>query len=498
MGMRRSREERGAVMVMSVVFLSIVMLLAAFVIDVGINRIVRTDMQSVADTMALDIARTMDGTKTTAELRPSSAFLSAKADSLARNAPSAAADIADADVDVEFGIANDVGVWRRPAGDTEVPNAVRVTVSGATSARLLSGARPAHPSRPATAVNPALACFAVGSSLAKVRSGDSVVLRGILNDSLGANVISGAGLAALDLTVPIAGIQTRLGLATPAELLDLGIASFLNAAATVLGSGTTAGLQLATIATRLGSSALKVRDVLDIETGGASGLGTDLNLVDLVTAAVIAADSDHALNVPNAGLNLGTLTAVNVTAKVIEPKQSVACGPRGTTATQSQIQLTLSAKVASGLNLVDLSLVVNAANATGTLSSARCGPDQIGIDVETSTAGGKLSLALVGGLAGVELPLSLVEGPDRNVLLSYPPETAEVSGVGSLGLSGTVNLRIALITVPINLGLLVPGGLDSLLSGIVTSVLGSLGVSVNGGHVAAVSHPVCDQPALRK
>ena len=495
----RSRDEHGGVIVMSVVLMSLVILLAAIVIDVGVKRIVRTDMQSVADVMALDLARTIDGKRTKVQLLASAEFATAKADSLARNGPSAASNLDDSDVVVAFGVGDADGRWQRDAADAEVPNAVRVTVTGTAQAQLLAGAGPSRTSRDAVAVNPALACFSVGSSLAQVRSGDSVVLRGILNDSLGANVVSAAGIAALDTTVPIAAVQARLGLATADQLLAVGLPTFLSTAVDVVGAGSTAGLQLAAIAARLGTSGLKVGDVLGVETGGANGLGAALNLLDLVTAGVIAADSDSALRVPNAGLNLGTLTNVNVTAKVVERHKNVACGPIGTTARQSQIEVTVSAKVGLGINVVDLSLVVNAANVDGALTAIRCTPDHLGIAARTSTAGGKLTLSLVGGLAGVDVPLNVLDSPDRTVALDFPPETAEVSGASSLGLTGTVNLRLAgLVTVPVNLATLVPGGLNNLLSGIVASVLGALGVSVNGGQFAAVSHPVCDQPALRE
>ena len=60
--LRNRDDERGAVAVLTAVLMSLVLCtVAAFAVDLGMGRVGRGDMQAVADTVALDLARLLDG-----------------------------------------------------------------------------------------------------------------------------------------------------------------------------------------------------------------------------------------------------------------------------------------------------------------------------------------------------------------------------------------------------------------------------------------------------
>ena len=58
--MNRRRDERGAVAVLTAALLTALVVMAAFVVDIGMQRVARRDMQALADVVALDLSRELD------------------------------------------------------------------------------------------------------------------------------------------------------------------------------------------------------------------------------------------------------------------------------------------------------------------------------------------------------------------------------------------------------------------------------------------------------
>ncbi|NHA01875.1 hypothetical protein G5V59_25590 [Nocardioides sp. W3-2-3] len=63
------QDERGAVTLVMVFVLVVMLLGSAFVVDLGVQRVARSDMQAIADLVALDLARELDG-RTVTDVRP--------------------------------------------------------------------------------------------------------------------------------------------------------------------------------------------------------------------------------------------------------------------------------------------------------------------------------------------------------------------------------------------------------------------------------------------
>ena len=78
-GRRRPRaDERGAVAIVVAVLMSAVLVtVAAYAVDLGLQRVARTDMQSLADVVSLDLARELDG-RPAAEIAPTLPALAAE------------------------------------------------------------------------------------------------------------------------------------------------------------------------------------------------------------------------------------------------------------------------------------------------------------------------------------------------------------------------------------------------------------------------------------
>ncbi len=57
----RKRDERGTTIVLVAIVSIVLVTIAAFAVDLGMQRVARRDMQALADAVALDLARLVDG-----------------------------------------------------------------------------------------------------------------------------------------------------------------------------------------------------------------------------------------------------------------------------------------------------------------------------------------------------------------------------------------------------------------------------------------------------
>ena len=149
----RRHDERGAILPVTVVLIGAFLLIASLVVDIGGDRIVRRDMQAVADLVALDMARRLDGS---AE--------DAKEESLGRQS----AIVEPTSVTMRLAIVDkNTGEFVAWAGPLDVPNAVQVWTTGGTAFRLLpTTPRSTNIQRSALAmIGPAIACVSVGAPL---------------------------------------------------------------------------------------------------------------------------------------------------------------------------------------------------------------------------------------------------------------------------------------------------------------------------------------------
>ncbi|MEO9324899.1 hypothetical protein ABFT23_15500 [Nocardioides sp. C4-1] len=451
----RSRDERGAVALVTALTTSFVLVVvAAVTVDLGVQRVARSDMQALADMVALDLARELDG-RTVGQLAPLMPGLAEQ--SRLRNAGTLGDDPT---LEVDLGQVSSAGRFEVLSFGT--PTAVRVLAE--TTVDFAFGvAEDGGAGRSALATVKAGACFRLGSLTATIDTADSSVLSAfssIVGDALGVRIdaVSYKGLA--DVFVRIADLAAEMGVGSVDELLALrsvGVGRFFAATARVLSrSGTTtaqatAAAVVTSLSTRVASTlTFDVGDILSV--GGPAAVSAQTGVLDLITASAFAIDGDHLLDT-GVIWNEPHVSTGDVRLKIVEaPRQ--ACGLVGpdTRATTAQVQLdadlgfNLPNKVGDLLvtNATDpttksASLAVRArlGSASGYLSRLTCGAatsaataESIAVQVTTTFTEASVSLpfrlrgtittpavvkailpadlaALVTALASVELTLDL-------------------------------------------------------------------------------------------
>lgn len=422
--MARTRSESGAVVPLVAVSMVLLIAVAAFTVDIGMQRVARRDMQALADVVALDLARLM-GERTTAELDAMKA--SAIAASVARN-PDTLGD--PPAVDADFGELDANGDFVPGAAD-EIATAVEVTATTSVDFAFHPGSGGA--ARTAIAEADESACLKVGSVAAAVQAGDSsaiAILNGLLDQALGVDLLAGGltaasyqGLANAKLTLlDLVGVDA-LQVGTVDELLaDQAISvGDLNAAMiTVLSNQdppNTAAIQiLEAIETGIGPIAahpVNLGTVLGLEQGNESALAMSLNALDLITTAALIADGSNAVAVEDLGLSLG-LSDVSGSLSLIDAPD-FQCGRVGeTTATSQEASVDLTGTLLS-LPPVTIPLITELSTTAGSasvhLGLARSRADLTDISCKTAVAGSvdQLTADVTTGLlsTSVTVPLTI-------------------------------------------------------------------------------------------
>lgn len=410
-GSGRAEDERGAVAVFTALLITTVLVGAAsFAVDIGFQRMARRDMQAVADLVAMDMARKLDGRPTGSLVGTTwnsgvTTSLDAQGETLGddltvRTCTEAEVHAVDAGLTSTGicaypGILNADGTFSGSAGAaaTHVKVLTRTSVDYFLPVYATSGSV----GRAAVAKASKTACFGLGSYLMRLSTGESPLLNAILGDALNTTVLGYDGLATVNLD--LLNLSTALGVGTPQELATTNVTAgqLFTAMATAISknspqtSADIAALGVLQAAAVVATPSFSLGDLLQVGPNASSALGATVNALDLVKGAAALADGDHALNVP--GLSIGIPGATMVTAKlhVVEGPQ-IYCGPTGgSTKLASQARVTLSYELA-GLPAVSapvkVSLDLRLANARGTLTSIDGCPSMssIGIRLSNQTA----------------------------------------------------------------------------------------------------------------
>lgn len=449
------REERGAVAAIVAVAMTMLIGVAAFAVDLGTQRVVRADMQALADMVALDAARLLDG-RTGGAIEAGDgehpALSTVVRDSVRRNVcvreaddPCASRrwDVDDTDVSavLVFTETTEAGslVPRRHDGslvevpDDEVPDAVYVVASGDTDFSFSVGVGRA--TRSALAAAESNACYQLGSYAASIDPGSSTVFGGLLKPLLGSSTLSAAGyqgLASANVSVLELISAPSIGVGTVDELLalpDLTVGDlFLAAAYALTGQGKVAeAAVLSSAATSVVAPfVLDFNDVLAIDGASEAALGTHLNVLDLLVGTAFLANGENFLDVHNlqAGLSsVGVTTGTEL--KIIERARRWCTGFSTEGPETSQVTFRSNIKVEpdnkpllntdkSRLRLVNvetgtpsatlnLELDVDLAGAHAVLASATCDPDVFAVDVWTNLLRASITASahVSGEIAGV-------------------------------------------------------------------------------------------------
>jgi uncharacterized membrane protein len=535
---------------------AVIVTVGALAVDLGVQRVSRRDMQALADVVALDMARQLDGVTTTGALTVSPAWQKQRSDSVGRNFST------EGDVPVVVavpGVVNGLTGDFTPTASNAIPTAVKVTASSAVHFRFTSGTGPV--SRSAVAGADANASWGLGSYAAALDTDKAALLYALIGKAMSSNLnlqaIGYNGLASATLSLLDLVRVSRLNVGTVDDLLGTTVSLknfYLAVADALTADGRTAeATLLQSLSTHVGAvlNNVKIGDLLNISQGNNAALATEINVFNLVTGAAFIANGNSAIAVQGLGLSLPLLGTVSGSLSVIQAPVhdcgKVGMHPHTEQATVGPLSANLSSippVVIPGLSNIGvteptpLSVSASLAGADGVLKSVTCVPADLKVDVTSQLAGTHMAVPLsvtakisVIGLGIVDLVLPVAVNLDtrqssrvRTADLPLPPYETKVStGSGTLGLAGataTITLdpswtaKLLLVNVkptltPIVNGLL-PTILSSLLGSVVTpvaalvdtAILGPrqrlLGLTVAGADVFAhMPAPTCNNPTLK-
>lgn len=528
--MLRRRDEHGVVAVVVAIILCFTLIpLAAYAVDIGVQRVARRDVQAVADVVALDLARQLDGRKYS-QLHGGLQNLADK--SAARNSdgvgvPSVVPELGILDED-DYDPENPEAYFTPIDSDADgIPNAVRVRASTAVDFALHGGSGGVV--RAAIAKASSVACFNVGSFALNLDSSKSALLNSLVGDALNLSAISYTGLANANVT--LLGLATELGVGSADELadLDLTLNELYLASATALqkagGEAADVALlnQLATA--NLGAlPAISFSDVFSLGQGGDAALSTSVNLLDVVATSAFVANGTNALAIPNLTVGIPNVAGITASLKVIEAPRG---GCKDDVVRTSQIDLGITVTIAN-LNILGLAtssqlqINLSLAEAEARVTSVVCGNPE-GMDFSVASALSSLSVSLPIDLKLLGLPIVHVDGTlstispaaTNTVQFRHPPDaygTAKSTGSGvilsQLQLSDLQATVLGILPLGMSLSGILSGVVNSILTPIVNPLIANLntilltpltellGINLGGADLFALDGPTCNNPAL--
>lgn len=519
----RKRDERGAVAVLvAIVLVAVLLPVAAMGVDLGMQRVVRRDLQALADAVALDLARELDG-------RPRSALApaidlgdpaSVLSTSVRRNSGSV--------LGATPAVAATWGAWNGAVFDAaaDPPTAVRVVADGEVDFGFAPGSGSAR--RTAYASSESTACFQLGSFAASVDPAASVVLKRLLQPLLGNTTLTAAGYDGLaTATVSLAELiaAPSIGVGSVREVLDSGditVGEFYLAAANALtGQGKLAQAQVFSRAavSAVAPVALTLSDLFAISTASADAvLDMRFNAMDLLLGAAFLANGENLVGLHNLQAGIPSVGVTNVDLDIIERPQR-ACGSMEALTAQLRLaavaKMTLNAApLQLGLPLVELrmkdadgrptndaslGLDVELAGARGRLTSVSCQPDVFEAAITSDLVRARLTGALqlggsvkvdVLGLTGVKVPVTLGVAltADASKPASTTPEVVQLA-IPPATYGDHVNVDSNDVVLPRLTASIVPG---SIVAGPVTVNVLGIPVTVPTQDLVALVTPVLE------
>lgn len=507
--MRRRHDERGALLPMTALVMTLVIGFTAVATDLGLQRVAARDMQSVADVVALDAARKLPTCTTPVLQAAADASLARQGRRVGSSSP----------LVVTPGYLSSTGAFvagTGPGGCTAVRVTAATTVDFAFAPVIGNSSGSATRSAVATRSDAAM-CFSAGTKLLTLSTSGSAlgpVLDRVIRVN-GLDVVGYTGIVNLkNVQVPLVDLATALGVGTPQQLvgLDVSLQTFtLAAASAVRRQGDVASATLLeAIAARATGLRADVSDFLAVDSTGNAALSSSVNALDIVGTSIVAANGTNALRLDQLGLGLlGDLVNANGRLVVIEPPQ-IACGRPGVSARSAQVRLDLEGSIGTTLlSLADARLGIEVGEGEATLSSLQCaGPT-------SATFAGRTTGARVvgyGGTGSARLTAASLLEPKKDIPL-HLKEVLLGSGAGSYtftypdsaGLPSpatyTFNSNLTFTVEVDNNGLL--GGLldpvtnflasvlNPLLRGLMTPVLSALGIKIGTMDVTVLSRPSC-------
>ena len=450
----RKHGDDGAVAItLALVMCLVVVPLGGLAVDLGMQRIARGDLQAIADVTATDMARSLgSGVVPTGALAEVSAQRSS---TVLGNEPHVRVFLGYVDPASSFVSSQSRGCGSTPVYDDyfapvatgESPNAVVVTA--AADVRFVLHPDSGAACRSALGLTESTACFALGSYAAAVRTGDSTLLAP-LNDLLGANLslASYQNIAATSVTLASLAANPRFGTATQLLAGSIRISDLVLAMVDVLNlqnatANAAAVTALNKFVTTVGTlPEVTLGDLLHVSPTDSAALATNFNTLDVLAGAILLADGNHAVAIPNVWANVAGTGHTADADLFIQQGASLACGaPNSSQAAADNSQLhgyvnfdqmnTPSFNIGYG-NLKTAAAVgrlsIDLAPAHAQLTS----PPAVVCGQGTAASPTTFAVEVASGLARAALTISL-------------PITGQVSvlGLGLVTLNLTINIEVA-------------------------------------------------------
>lgn len=521
---RDGGRERGAVAVFVAVASLVMLTSAAFAVDLGMQRVARSDLQALADVVALDLSRDLDGVNSPQYFDTKWATAgSTMQQSLQRNpigigqSPGTSAPwicSSRACITAVAGYVDGTGVFHAyattdsSAGDS--PTAVQVSAqatvpfgfsrvvgvsSGNAHRSSVAIAVPQSATTPTPLSSSSGACVAVGSYLLRASTGSSPLLNGLLGNSLGVTAVGYQGVATTRVNVGSLMANATLGTASQPLSSTVTLGTLLTAmanASTSAGAVAINNFRALVPIGKLNASIGAVGTFLNVNNSGALANAT-VTAGDLLGAAVSIANGKNFIST---GVNI-SLGGVSLSASVavIQPPQ-IGCFPNSAKTGQVEVRLT-----GSQLLLGTVTISLGLAQATATPTTLTCNgwtPTALGVALSgQSVATAEVDASLLNLISLSELGL----GSSLNIG-SNAPSTQSLALPTYYDPSFYPATPTATTLVPSASGLLsllqlnalnpVIADLDSMLS----STTNALGVNLAGADLAAEPTPSCVTPSL--
>jgi uncharacterized membrane protein len=439
LGWRRSRDERGAVMILGALFAGVAVIAAGLAIDIGRQTAMKRDDQRVADMIALDAARAF----AIAPNDPRPTAMSLAQSSAQRNGFDPSDTTAGNSMLLELvkvvPVAGQYTLVTIPPGSSlldATANAVRVTLTSTVDYFFGAGSK-ALKAIAVGALGNGTTCILpcpgndslpigttrIGSTLASLNTTDTVILNKLMTKLVGGSVnldaVGWQGLASGYAT--FSRLQTALGLtgASPDQVLDTTVTYRQLLDATVNALNADGSPSSAIAATKVGTIASSVDNTLGLQLtlrklisiAGNAGDGSDvanaaLSVRDIVLGGAMAADGDHFASVDLGVTDLPVIPnvqSITIRAGLIEAPQSKigqygkdGTGKYLTTAVTSQVRVLVDTVLAVplgsilGVQLVHVPYYLEGGSGSASLDTAHCTsatPDSVDILGVTNALG---------------------------------------------------------------------------------------------------------------
>ena len=422
---RRDDNERGAAFVLTAMSMVLLLWAGATGVDVGFTVYGSRQAQAMADTAALDLARYISYADTLTSITAVQGYLNGKlADVLADNGSSAHLSVIPGYFNTSNGKFTADGFSGNSCQPVNLPpiphpgcNAIEVTANQSVPQvffggfNMLSGHAGSNVSGSVSGTSIAtqnpVAGFSIGTYLANLNSNQSAVLNPLLS-TLGSSVnltaVGYQGLVYANVTLAqlitaSGGLLSATNIMTAQLTAGQWLSIYESAVGSDYGTGSTAYTSLQALGTfsAAQSTDVKLCQLASVNVAGstqyncsnssisAQGLNASVNVLQMLTTEAELANGTNGINLTSA-LNLNSALVgfpglavgnVMLSTQVIQPA-AVAYGPVGTTASDSQVQATLSMNLTLlGVSLGSLSVPLSAATGTATLSTLTCSDDSL-------------------------------------------------------------------------------------------------------------------------